>query len=850
MTPPSTRSTGRGPSIDTLRRMLLWTMNLVAFLSLYLSGEVGVLAGGGFALALGAAWFWRAPRVDFARWQTPWTVATLLAFAATVLAMLRSEGFALTSAMYFLIFLAGAKLFQLAEDKDYTQSMALSLVLLASGSVLNDKLSFGVMFASFVVSTTLGLVVHHLSVEVSAQHGDPRRTRVDRAIFLSTASLAVLVLVGSVAFFFMFPRIGFGFFVQQNRGGLTASGFNDEVELGNHGNIREDARIVMRVRFPGEPPPAPLYFRGLSLDRYTGRAWLDRDDRDSHRLVDHDSEGRGFRVGPEAVRMTWQEATAGATVADIYLEPIDSDVLFSLGAFRAIGLPDDVTDLPESWFGRSLKADATGEVSLGQRSSQGVMYRMWSVENAPTREQLLEARYPRETTSLREALLAANEAIVGPTLDADGNPGEPALDPDLLNRVASRGTGADGELVDLARYYLQLPEGQITERMDRWVQELRQAAPTDVDLAIAIQDRLRQLEYTTDLPRPSGPDANLVDEFLFEWRRGHCEYFATAMVVLARHAGIPARIVNGFVGADYNAVGGYFAVRQANAHSWVEVHFPEHGWVRFDPTPAGAVDMGGDGLLRRLQEFVDNMRLSWFRWVVEYDLEKQVNLVRNAVDALTEDRGERDGPRWDLSDTVRKAMRWVWRHTAAIVLLTLWWLIAGALYQRRSNLRQAWGTPDRVIAGVWAACATLTVYRLWGDGFGLVSAAVAYLPIALTVFVARELRKDLLDGDDARRGRSRGDDLVSTLYSRLVRSAERELGEMPLSMTAREFLTQLDLQDPEAREHAARFLAAYERVRFAGEPLSPELEEELRKGFGRLRRAVVRDLRAQLRDES
>ena len=164
----------------------------------------------------------------------------------------------------------------------------------------------------------------------------------------------------------------------------------------------------------------------------------------------------------------------------------------------------------------------------------------------------------------------------------------------------------------------------------------RARAPDDWRFVLTLRDRLKtEFGYTTDLPRPSGDDANLVDEFLFEWQRGHCEYFATALVVLLRASGIPARIVNGFLGASYNAVGDYYFVTQANAHSWVEVYVPEEGWLRVDPTPGGTPDMGRSGWLGNVQDSIDALRLRWFRWVVEYDLEKQYTLARDAFQAVS-----------------------------------------------------------------------------------------------------------------------------------------------------------------------------------------------------------------------
>jgi hypothetical protein len=135
--------------------------------------------------------------------------------------------------------------------------------------------------------------------------------------------------------------------------------------------------------------------------------------------------------------------------------------------------------------------------------------------------------------------------------------------------------------------------------------------------ARALERELKTRRYTLEMEQAEKGE-NVLDSFLFEWRAGHCEYFATAMTMMLRQQGIPARIVNGFLGADYNSVGGYWAVRQNYAHSWVEAYFPGRGWVMFDPTPGGpTVKMPGASLWTTLQMGLDTARLAWFRWVVE-----------------------------------------------------------------------------------------------------------------------------------------------------------------------------------------------------------------------------------------
>jgi hypothetical protein len=78
-------------------------------------------------------------------------------------------------------------------------------------------------------------------------------------------------------------------------------------------------------------------------------------------------------------------------------------------------------------------------------------------------------------------------------------------------------------------------------------------------------------------------------DFLFIEKRGHCEYFATALALLGRRLGIPTRVVGGYRVTEYSALGDYFIVREQNAHAWVEAWLPDRGWTTFDPTPPGPV---------------------------------------------------------------------------------------------------------------------------------------------------------------------------------------------------------------------------------------------------------------------
>ncbi|UCG24671.1 MAG: transglutaminase domain-containing protein, partial [Chloroflexota bacterium] len=99
----------------------------------------------------------------------------------------------------------------------------------------------------------------------------------------------------------------------------------------------------------------------------------------------------------------------------------------------------------------------------------------------------------------------------------------------------------------------------------------------------AIEAYLRQFPYTLDLPAPP-TDREIADYFLFELQRGYCDYYATSMVVLARAAGLPARLVTGYIGGAFDEEERRYTVTADLAHSWPEIYFPDYGWIPFEPT--------------------------------------------------------------------------------------------------------------------------------------------------------------------------------------------------------------------------------------------------------------------------
>jgi hypothetical protein len=179
---------------------------------------------------------------------------------------------------------------------------------------------------------------------------------------------------------------------------------------------------------------------------------------------------------------------------------------------------------------------------------------------------------------------------------------------------------------------LQLPA--LTPEFLAAARELTGGASGDLARVRAIERTLRTRgRYSDDPPDPQpGSPYSPVEAFVLGELAGHCEYFASAMVLAARASGIPARLVNGFAGGRTNAIGGFVELTHSDAHAWVEVHFAEAGWVPFDPTPPD-LRLRGEAplsLAGRMAELGSALELWWYQRVVGFDRADQIGALKSA----------------------------------------------------------------------------------------------------------------------------------------------------------------------------------------------------------------------------
>lgn len=180
----------------------------------------------------------------------------------------------------------------------------------------------------------------------------------------------------------------------------------------------------------------------------------------------------------------------------------------------------------------------------------------------------------------------------------------------------------------VAERFLQLPPFK-DGRVQGLAQALTGNISSDWGKARAIEAHLRKKYHYSTF---SDAKDKSLEDFFFNSKRGNCEYFATAGVVLLREAGIPARLVTGFLADNWNEFGKFYDVRQEEAHAWVEAYIQGQGWVALDPTPGQSLfSASADVFTRRLERYWDALQVEWYRRVIGYDQQTQSNTFKRLV---------------------------------------------------------------------------------------------------------------------------------------------------------------------------------------------------------------------------
>jgi transglutaminase-like putative cysteine protease len=665
----------------------------------YLDAPTLVLTAAGLVLRglLVAGWI----RARFPEWAV---TAVTLAYAGfyPLDYLYVSRGF-LEATVHLVFFVAVVKIVTAATPRDYAFAAAISFLELLAAALVSIHWTFFLFLALYLLCAVAAFMSAEIRAAIarhlgpSAQVARGGLTRFPSKLAVLTVVFSLGVLALTAGLFFLLPRTAnAAFHLVSHR--IFVPGFSNQVTLGQIGEIKRRSDAVMHVRLytPAGAPPPQASGDAIPFLKWRGAALSTFDGR---RWFNPPGGAETLRTegGRVILAGDGQRRRPGRRVAYLVdLRPMDTDVLFFAGIPEVLNL-----NQPSVLHDRG---EDTFRLPYGP--VEGFRYEAYSYL---------------------------------PSAEFQESDGAPELPPSVRER------------------HLQLPA--LDPRVRILAQDLAAGKSAPFDRAEAIERRLRaDYGYTLDLPDAAPADP--LADFLFERKKGHCEYFASAMAVMLRTDGIPSRIATGFLGGSFNPISGFYVVRAADAHSWVEAWLPGRGWTAFDPTPPDPAPKPMT-LWTRLYLYADAAETLWQEWVVGYDLGRQVSLAGN-IDRATRRLG-------------------------------------GAWWERAARGTLAWGGAIRGwsarYAG-WAAaagCLALLTWYLWPS---------ARLAIA-SLFCSRRVRRGQAAERDA-----------TLLYVRFLSLVRKRGFEKPVWLTPSEFAPLL--KPPEVQELARDFTAAYNEFRFGG----------------------------------
>lgn len=621
-------------SFARLHQVVTYLVSGLGLVALTLGPELGLVAQ--IALALGWLTSMFVPQHVIARadWSRGWTIVVIAFFALEVLRGLAGEPL-LELGLEYAGVLQISRLFNRRTARDHEHIAVLAFLHLVAATILSTGLGYAFVFLGFVITTPWMLALTHLRREIEGNYPGPEEGegRADvRRVLASRRVVGTGFLVGTallaLPLFFTTAAV----FLVFPRVGLGFLSFG-------HGEGRRVAGFGRNVELGGfgvirDDPTVVLRVKlaGLGEEpperiglRLRGTSF---DAYDGRRWTRSSSKSNPLaRMDDYFVLGRWPHA--GDVEMEILLDQLDEPVVFLPAGTVGLTVP------PRLRAGR----EEPRRLLLGDG---------------------LDVRY-------------ADDDALGLLYTAHADP--------RARRVEEPLTPED------RRRYVAVPDGY--ERIAALAQQITGEATGDAARAERILAHLRDSgRYVYSLEQPNTRGRDPLHVFLFDARSGHCEYFSTAMAMLLRASGIPARNVTGFVGGQYNRYGRYYAVRQGDAHSWVEAWI-DGGWVTFDPTPAAsAAAFVDDGVLGSMRALVDALRAQWSTHVVGYDLRVQASALAGIVEWIADLRAERRGiePPSSAGESARsRGVSWLVWLAAAAVLAALALLAVRALRRRATG---------------------------------------------------------------------------------------------------------------------------------------------------------------------
>ncbi len=531
-----------------------------------------------------ASWFAEPPLLDRPGYSRFWNTAAVVVLLVQIARAVGGEPI-LSVGVQYAAFLQLSRLAHRKTAADYQQIAILGFLHLIAGTVLSAGLDYAVVFFGFVVVMPWMLALTHLRKELELQYGteSPMLRTALESTELATPSFFGGTTLLAVPLFVLTAAMFFAF-PRVGFGFLSGLGARTQSVAGFGDDVELGGFGTIR--------DDPTVIMRVKQRGQTGPKPRSINLRLRGTSFDQYSEGRWTRTqfaGSDLRRLhdeyiVFRPPKPGDKTYEIILDPMEESVLFLPTGTVALQVPP------------TIRSGRTRYRTIVYSPGMDVRYR-GRVDGSLT----YKAKASPERRSFAEN----------------------------VPRV-------------IQRRYLEIPEGY--ERIVALAEEVVSGIESPQAKAQKLERYLRAgggYSYTLDQPDTEGKDPLHV--FLFEAKAGHCEYFSTAMAIMLRSLGLPARNVTGFLGADYNPYGDYYAVRNGHAHSWVEVLI-DGRWLTFDPTPAsGQVFAAPSGLQVKLRQMLDALRVRWAEYVVEYNIRDQARALQGLLSWYRSMRGPRRG---------------------------------------------------------------------------------------------------------------------------------------------------------------------------------------------------------------
>ena len=484
----------------------------------------------------------------------------------------------------FVALLLVVKLLDLRSPRDDGQVLVLCLsVMVAAVLTSNSFLTGTAMLIESVLLLRAFVLFQVYRVVRMGRAQDARlgrRSRVDiRSMMIATGFLCALI--GSGLFVVLPRNVGTQAFGQWGAG-RSVSGFNDKVELGRPGRISTSSKPVLDLTVrdrngmnSGSENSPPIYLRGAVLEVYREGNW----ERSSIMRVPLAERIRMFPPDTTLKPRGNFDNSRWDQHYEVSMRPVGDGPVYLFTPWRPVEfhiLNEPMRLGYDFSRGLFLKDGLGGGVEYAVRTVNDE-FRTIPIAPDAQRGEVVATEIPEEIAQLARQIVR------------DGG-----IDPDPFARAVS----SDASAVRLIENFLR-----------------------------------SRYKYTLDAqPVPSGMDAT--SWFLFEHKQGHCEYYASALTLMARSLGIPARVVTGYIASDYNAVTGQYTVRESNAHAWVEAEIAPGQWRTFDGTPPSDfhdIHVPDPGFFRSLSKMYESVEFLWGRVVVGYDSDTRDQIIGDRV---------------------------------------------------------------------------------------------------------------------------------------------------------------------------------------------------------------------------